>query len=225
MFIIIIGIIFFAAGTILFLFTGIFPILRLVYFDWIALIIMCIPYILVLFRLHSSRCWKQADRNPKWKHLIKYLRRDNETIEVLGERAYPGESFVDIPLLGLIEYLGKDCYYTSGDKKYAWVLENMNFTPDPRYSNLTHILWSLGFGNSEEVKAVLTGVEGTDGLRDKVYKNMGEWDDNHGVNKLNKELEGYDGKVIDFKPSIVKHNKIGEMVDKLSHIKRRGGGN
>jgi len=151
---------------------------------------------------------------PKWKHLIKYLRRDNETVEVLGERAYPGESFVDVPLLGLIEYLGKDCYYNCGNKKYAWVLENMNFTPDPKYSNFTHMLWSLGFSNSDEVKAVLCG--GLPDLRQHVFDSMMRWDDGHGVNKLNKSLVGYDKKTVSFKPTLAtrKHN----IIKKTSNI-------
>lgn len=209
----------------LYIITYIYPIFKMVYFDWIALIIMFIPYIIIMFRLKSSHCIKQADRLPKWKHLIKYLRRDNETVEVLGERAYPGESFVDVPLLGLIEYLGKDCYYNSGDKKYAWVLENMNFTPDPKYSNLTHVLWSLGFSNSDEVKQVLN--EKLPELREKIYRNMNQWDDNHGSNKLTKELKGYEGKTISFKPNILSseknhHHQITEKIDKLTRKKDGG---
>jgi len=162
---------------------------------------------------------KQVDNTPKWKHLIKYLRRDNETIELLGERAYPGESFVDIPHLGLIEYLGKDCYYKSGVKKYAWVLENMNFTPDPRYGNLTHLLWKLGFSNSDEVKKVLNGE--LPALRDKVYANMTLWDNSHGVKKLTDDMQSYDGKQVEFKSSILepkrkRHDKAVEMIDRIT---------
>jgi hypothetical protein len=165
---------------------------------------------------------KQADRIPKWKHLMKYLRRDNETVEVLGERAYPGESFVDVPLLGLIEYLGKDCYYNAGDKKYAWVLENMNFTPDPRYSNFTHVLWNLGFTNSDEVKKVLNGD--LPGLREKIYYNMEQWDNNHGAKKLTRDLKEYDGGTVNFKPSFAKqhnHDTIASKIDKIKRIKVR----
>jgi hypothetical protein len=174
---------------------------------------MFIPYVIVMLRLVNSRCLKQADRIPKWQHLIKYLRRDNETVEVLGERAYPGESFVDVPQLGLIEYLGKDCYYNSGDKKYAWVLENMNFTPDPRYSNMTLIMWYLGFANSDEVRMVLNGD--LPDLRQKVYDNMKTWDDGHGVKKLTMDLKNYDDKTIKFVPtsSKNKHDRAIEMID------------
>jgi len=226
MFLIGIGIGCMIAAFMLYIITYLFPIFRMVYFDWIALIIMFIPYIITMFRLKNSRCLKQADHLPKWKHLIKYLRRDNETVEVLGERAYPGESFVDVPLLGLIEYLGKDCYYNSGDKKYAWVLENMNFTPDPKYSNLTHVLWSLGFSNSEEVKQVLNGL--LPELREKIYHNMEVWDGSHGVKKLTKELKNYDDKTITFKPTILSseknhHRQIAEKIDKIKNRGERGG--
>jgi len=219
MFLIGISIGFFITSFVLMLLTTIFPIMRYLFMDWIALILMFVPTVIILMQLSSSHCMKQADRLPKWKHLIKYLRRDNETVEVLGERAYPGESFVDIPLLGLIEYLGKDCYYNSGNKKYAWVLENMNFTPDPRYSNFTHILWKLGFSNSDEVKIVLAG--GLPELRQKVYDNMLQWNNSHGVHKLNSDLENYDGKTVSFKPSPIDHDSIAKKIDKIKKIRFR----
>ena len=217
MFLIVIGITCATISIMLYIFTLVLPILKLLFLDWIALILMLVPFMITILSAYNSRCLKQIDRQPKWKHLIKYLRRDNETVEVLGERAYPGESFVDIPLLGLIEYLGKDCYYNSGNKKYAWVLENMNFTPDPRYSNFTHILWNLGFTNSDEVKQVLLGK--LPDLRDKVYNNMLLWNNNHGVYKLNQELKDYDEKTVSFKPSPISRQKqYNDIVSKVDGI-------
>jgi len=156
---------------------------------------------------------------PKWKHLINYRRRDNEIVPIYGDRAYPGESFLDVPQLGLIEFLGKDCFYTWGDKKVLDGLENINFTPDPRYYNLTHLFYELGFTDSVDVSNVLNGRDLE--LMGRIYLNMEKYDNKHGVKKLVKDLQEYDGKVVDFVPlkqnkgKVLDHGIIGELVDKM----------
>lgn len=141
---------------------------------------------------------------------------------IFGDRAYPGESFLDVPDLGLIEFLGKDCYYNWGDKKILFGLENINYSPDIRYSNLCHILWELGFKNSADVKKVLTGEDLF--LMGKVYLNMVKNDGDHGAAKFVKDLKKYDGKKVDFKPSPLEtgwtldnglnlHNKIDAVLN------------
>ena len=193
-----IGVAFISAGVLLYMMTWLFPILRIAYLDWIALLLMSLPYCITIYRLHVTKAFKQADSLPKWKHLINYMRRDNEIVPVIGQRAYPGESFLDVEHLGLIEFLGKDCVYTWGDKKVIWGLENINFTPDPRYFNLTHLLWEIGFHNSEDIKNVLSGKDLY--LMGRVNLNMDTYDGKHGVEKLVKDLKNYDGKKINFKP-------------------------
>jgi hypothetical protein len=194
-----IGVVFISAGFFLYLMTWMFPILRIAYFDWIALLLMSLPYCITIYRLHVTKAFKQADNIPKWKHLINYMRRDNEIVPVIGQRAYPGESFIDVENLGLIEFLGKDCVYTWGDKKVIWGLENINFTPDPRYFNLTHLLWEIGFHNSEDIKNVLSGRDLY--LMGRVNLNMDNYNGNHGVEKLVKDFKNYSGKKVDFKPN------------------------
>jgi len=197
MLIIIMGVLFFVMGFVLMILTGMFPILRLVYLDWFAMFFMMIPYIFTVYRIYVTKAWKQVDRLPTWKHLINYLRRDNEVVPITGERAYPGESFLDVPKLGLVEFLGKDTVYQWGDKKVLWGLENVNFTPDPRYFNLTHLFFTLGMQDSNDVSEVLSGNNLE--LMGRVYLNMLDYDKEHGVNKLVTELKEYDGKNIDFK--------------------------
>jgi hypothetical protein len=139
------------------------------------------------------------------------MRRDNEIIPLVGERAYPGESFLDVKELGLVEYLGKDCYYNWGDKKIVWGLENINFTPDPRYFNFTHMLYSIGFTDSEDVKKVLKGEDLE--LMGKVYLKMQEYDGEHGGAKLVEDMKEYDGKVVKFEP-VDEHKRAIKLLDK-----------
>ena len=191
------GICFCAAGFFLYFFTCLFPILRVAFLDWIALVLFVLPYGITMYRLHVTKAYKQADTVPKWKHLINYMRRDNEIVPVIGERAYPGESFIDVDKLGLIEFLGKDCVYTWGDKKVIWGLENINFTPDPRYFNLTHLLWELGFHDSDDIKNVLSGKDLY--LMGRVNLNMDSYGSRHGANRLVSDMKNYDGKKVRFK--------------------------
>jgi len=219
MMLIVVGIIIYTMGFILFTLAYMFPILRLVFFDWIAMGIMIVPYIFVLYRIKVTRCWNHVDKIPIWKHLINYLRRDNEVIPVVGERAYPGESFIDVEKLGLIEFLGKDCVYQWGDKKVVWGLENINFTPDPRYFNLTHLLWELGFTDSDDVINVLRGDDLE--LMGKVYVKMLNYDNLHGSNRLIENLEKYEGKTVNFKPAAEdRHNSIISKIERIKIRKR-----
>ena len=214
-FIIFLGIFVFALAKIL-------PLFQLVYFDYIGVGVVASASIFTLYRLFVTRCYLQADKPAKWKILINYMRRDNVTIPIQGQRAYPGESFLDVPQLGLVEFLGRDTYYQWGDKKYVWGLENINFTPDPRYSNMCNTLWELGVKNSDDLIRVLnidkipTVTEHDLYVMGKMFIGMEQWNDNHGSNRLLTELKTYDGPTVNFKPKSNKFiQNIGEKVDDI----------
>jgi len=147
------GVAFLFGGFFLFMLTKMYPILQIAYLDWIALILFVAPWIVTLYRISITHTWKLVDKIPLWQHLIIYARRDNEIVPLIGKRTYPGESFMEGGKgLGLLEYLGKDCWYNWGDKKIVWGLENINYTPDPRYFNFTHLLYNIGFTDSDDIK-------------------------------------------------------------------------
>lgn len=189
------------------------------FFIWsvVLSILFITPWIVTLHRIHASNTWKHVDKTPLWKHLIDYMRRDNEIIPIEGERTYPGESFLDVKQLGLIEYLGKDCFYNWGDKKVMWGLENINYSPDPRYFNFTHLLYTIGFSDSDDVTNVLNGTDLE--LMGKVYLKMQEYDGEHGVGKLMGEMEEYDKKVVDFTP--VPPTTVKNMRTKIDDILKK----
>jgi len=213
--IIIIPIIFMVIGFIFLYLSEIMPIFRTILFPWFGLLFACSGSIFILYRLYVSNTLKHADKKKAGKHLINYLRRDNEVVPIYGTRAYSGESFIDVEGLGLVEFLGKDCYYSWGDKKVIWGLENINFTPDPRYFNLTHLLWELGFSDSVDVYNVLNGKDME--LMGRIYLNMLEYDNSHGINKLVTDMKNYTGKQIDFKPK----KNIKDIYNFLDKIKIR----
>jgi len=187
----------------------------LVFMLIISFFVTTTPWILTTYRIMVSKTYKRVEKTPKWKHLIDYHRRDNVSVDLYGTRAYPGESFIDVPDLGLVEFLGKDCYYNKGDKTILYGLENINYTPDIRYSNLTHILWELGFINSDEVKNVLSGND-LKKMGEVAYKII-DYDANHGPQKLTEELQNYDGKKRNFNPRH-RHNKNQNTIDNTREV-------
>lgn len=216
MMILIVPIIFTAIGF-MFMFLGeIHPVFDRLMFPWFGFMFACSGSFFLLYRMQVSKTLKHSDKSSTWKHLINYLRRDNEVVPIYGTRAYPGESFIDVEGLGLVEFLGKDCYYTWGDKKIIWGLENINFTPDPRYFNLTHLLWEIGFTDSTDVYNVLNGHDLE--LMGRISLKMKEYDNQHGVKRLVKDLQEYKGTPVPFKPK-----KKTNMDNIYRHIKKLKG--
>lgn len=215
MFLILVGFLLIGFGFVIYAMTVFMPILRLVGMDWIAIFVIAMPYFIALYRIYKSRCWNQVNGLPMWKVLVKYLRRDNECVELIGERAYPGESFIDIPQLGLMEYLGKDCNYSFGNGKFVFGLENINFSPDPHYFNLNHLMYDLGFCDTDDVKNVLNGEDLE--LMGRVYLNMQRSVGMRGAAKLVTDMKNYSGTPKSFDVN-KKYDSIHNKVDKLIKV-------
>jgi len=197
-------------GICLYVMGDMFP--QLQKMQYISLCLLVLPWILTLYRIYITRTWYHVNKLPIWKHLINYMRRDNEIIPIVGNRAFPGESFIDVPKLGLIEFLGKDCVYTWGDKKILWGLENINFTPDGKFSNLCGVLYDLGMQNSDDMTNVFSGNDLE--LMGTVYLNMRNYG-NRGGSKLVEEMINYDGEFIDFEKEKNNNISISEKVDRI----------
>jgi len=221
MMLIITGISLFVFGFFLMFLTKINPLFGMVYFDYIGLFLAFTPFILVLYRMMvTTKTYELTEKIPKWKHFIAYMRRDNTVVPMKGTRTYPGESFLDVPKLGLVEFLGKDCWYTWGDKKILWGLENVQFTPDPRYSNLCHLLNEIGFKDSEDVKNVLNGTDLD--LMGKTYLLMNKYDNEHGVNKLIQDMKTYDKTKVVFKDHIPQPTRMELLHNKIDAVIKNG---
>ena len=142
-------------GAALLALTYLFPVTRAMYLDWCALILMAVPSILFIYGMSDRKVTWLMEKVPKGKMLILFMRRDGDIVPVLGTRAYPGESFIDVPNLGLIHDLGNVHRWGANNVRFA--LENVNHTIDPRYANFTAWLYDKGFNNIKELKATLTG--------------------------------------------------------------------
>lgn len=116
-----------------------------------------LPWAITMYRLKTTATWELADKIPKNNSLMIYLRRDGLAIPVIGKRVYSGESFLEIPGIGLIEDLGKGCVFNFGDKKIRFLMENLNYTADMKFSNYTAELNKLGFGDTTDLYNALNG--------------------------------------------------------------------
>lgn len=169
------------------------------YFELIGGMICVFPTVYLFYKMLNADTIIQTDDIPKWKQLIIYLGRENDAYPIVGEKAFYGQSFLDVPYLGLMEFLGKDCVYTWGNKKTIFGLENLCFSPDPRYGNFTHCCWKLGLSNSDEIKMILDEKnmdKEVQELREKIYYNILNWKEP--IEKFNDDLKDYDGPIVEF---------------------------
>ena len=157
MFLLILGICISTGGFTLLAMTYMFPILRMVYFDWIGGFVLLLPWIITMYRLKTTATWELADKIPRNKSLMIYLRRDGHAIPVIGSRVYSGESFLEVPGIGLVEDLGKGCVFNFGDKKIRFLMENLNYTSEMKFANYTAELSKLGFGDTNDLYNALNG--------------------------------------------------------------------
>ena len=145
----------FIGGVLLFLMCKIIPILQFMMMDYVAVFMMAGGMIILLFVFGMSGTGLQYDTIPVGTAIINYIRRDAQIVPLLGKRIFKGESFLDVPKLGLIEDIGKDTVFLWGRKKVRFGLENISYTPDPRYFNMTRTLYELGFDDTDDLYNIL----------------------------------------------------------------------
>ena len=130
------------------------------YFDVIAMIIFVALFIGVLYRLRVSGSWVYFDKNKRNKPLLEFLYRDGGKRPILGERI-PGMGLFHVAGLGIVLDIGRlpepGSVYTHGDKPTRFVLQDINHTPNPKFTNFYRFLTSLGFNRGEELQDVLNG--------------------------------------------------------------------
>lgn len=209
----------FVTGYILITITKMFPMFQMIYLDYIGGFFLFLPFLITMYFIVNEDMYLWVEKISKWRHRIAYMGRDNRVRPMTASRIYASESFMDNPKLGLIEFLGKDCVLDWGNKKMVWALENLNYTPDPRYASFTNLLYELGFSCPQDVVDVLNGDDLE--LMAKVWLNIQLWDSGHGVKKLVTDLKEYTGENFDFKERIKEENKLSirEKIDlKLGEV-------
>jgi hypothetical protein len=138
----------------------------------LGLVMVALPTFILVYLLVSKRLIKLLDKVPPGKLLLLFIRRDGEIIPTYGTRPYAGESFIDVPKLGLLHDLGKGSVCRWGMNNVRFCLENVNHTPNPSYVNYTTFLHTLGFNNLKEVQLCIQGNGGYKEMQEQVKQNI-----------------------------------------------------
>lgn len=198
-------------GFFLYIVTIIIPRYKLLYLDYIALIVLMLPWILDFYFMKQEGTLAQTDKQKKWTTIVDFIDRDRDVHTVVADRPYHALSFLQAEGLGLVENKGKDSVLKKGSKKYVLALENCEHTPDPDMMLASEILYELGIQNSYTLKKLLTGKfldAGDYKLMGQILINMQNYELNHGGHRLVKEWADYEGKNLVFKPKPVEKKRV-----------------
>ena len=213
-------------GLMLYMLTVIIPLFRLVYFDYISLIVMMLPWILDVYNMKTEDTLLQTDTTKKYETVVDYIDRNRDVHSLKTVKPYHTQSFLEAKGFGLIENKGKDSVLKKGRKKYVLALENCEHTPDPDMLSISDILYNdMGIRDMVTLKKLLTGQF----LNAGDYKIMGlslvsmlTYHEKHGGRRLVNEWKEYEGKNISFKPERTKKtlrvkgfDEISRSIDKI----------
>ncbi len=159
----------FIGGILLWMMTKMTPFLAFILMDWVAIFMMIGAIFILFFCFGISGTGLQYDTIPSGTAIINYIRRDGIIVPLLGKRIFSGESFLDVQRLGIVEDVGKDTVFLWGRKKVRFGLENINYTPDPRYWNMCRELYQLGFDDTDDLYNVMN-IPNMDNKTEKAKK-------------------------------------------------------
>lgn len=103
---------------------------------------------------------KRFDRPPRGKAIFNFMYRDGDCMDILGERR-PGMGIYDVEGHGVIIDVGRlpapGSVYRQGGKTIRHALQDINYTPNPLFTNIYSFFTDLGINNGEELQDVLNG--------------------------------------------------------------------
>ena len=133
--------------------------------DWLwyfilSWIVMLMVIIGIFFRIKSSGCSKRFDKIPRGKGIFNFIYRDGLSLDLLGMRR-PGLGIFDLPQHGVVVDIGRKpepgSVYRFGDKNIRFALQDINYTPNPKFTSIYSFFSTLGFNTMEELQDVLNG--------------------------------------------------------------------
>lgn len=126
---------------------------------------MVFPLIAVfgmMYRVKSSGCSKRFDKVPKDKRVMEYIYQDGNVTDVIANRRM-GMGIFEIPNYGIIVDVGRlptpGSVYTFGDKKINYALQNLYFTPNPKFTSIYTFYTEIGINNGDELYNLLNGLD------------------------------------------------------------------
>jgi hypothetical protein len=158
------------AGIFLFILTKMMPFFAFIMMDWVGLMAIIGGILIIYIAFPFSDAGMLYDTIPAGTSMIPYIRRDQTIVPILGKRVFPGESFLESRQIGVIEDIGVGSVLLWGRKKIRFALENLNYTPDPRFWNVCNELYRLGFDDEEDLKTILYQLPGINPVKERDKK-------------------------------------------------------
>lgn len=123
-------------------------------------IIMFIALIGIFFRIKMTGVGLRFDKPPKGQSIFNFMYRDGSSMDLHGKRR-PGLGIFDLPQLGVVVDVGRlptpGSVYRFGGKPIRYALQDIGYTPNPKFTTIYSFLSALGFNNMEDVQDVFKG--------------------------------------------------------------------
>lgn len=159
-----------ALGVGLFFISKINPFFAYIYMDWVGLFAIIGGILILMIAFPFSDTGLLYDTLPAGACFMPFIRRDGTIAPVTGKRVFPGESFLEVKGAGIVEDLGVDTVLSWGRKRIRFVIENLNYTPDPRFGNVCEELYRIGFDDKQDLEEILYNLPKMDPMRDRIKK-------------------------------------------------------
>jgi len=79
-----------------------------VFFDWIGIFVLLLPWILDVWNMYKEGTFLQTDTTKKWDTIVDYIDRNRDVTSLKTTKPYHTQSFLEAKGFGLIENKGKD---------------------------------------------------------------------------------------------------------------------
>ena len=185
-------------------------------FFLISWIFMFIAIIGIMYRIKSSGCGKRFDKIPKNQSVFDFIYRDGTSMDMIGNRRV-GMGIFDIKDLGVIVDIGRKpspgSVYRFGDKNIRFALQDINFTPNVKFTSIYTFFSSLGINNADELHNVLSGYDAA--LMVKVWNKLCEYTPLDATDRFVQNIQEMNPEEIKRNNRAWKHNEIEGLIDKI----------
>lgn len=187
----------------------------------ISYFVMFIAVIGIFIRIRTSGCGKRFDKISRIKSVFNFIYRDGVSMDMIGDRR-PGMGIFDLPGHGVVVDVGRlpnpGSVYNFADKKIRFALQDINFTPNPKFTSIYGLFTKLGFNNMEELQDTLNGYNPN--LIAKVWNKLVVYTPQDMEDRVVENIKNMDKREIKQNNQIWKNN-VHKEIDKVLDKKKK----
>ena len=184
-------------------------------FFLISWIFMLVAVIGIMIRIKTSGCSKRFDKIPKNQSVFDFIYRDGTSTDMIGNRR-TGMGLFDIKDLGVVLDIGRKpspgSVYRFGDKNIRFALQDINFTPNVKYTSIYTFFTQLGINNADELHNVLNGYDAA--LMVKVWNRLCEYQPMDAADRLVENIQQMTPQEIKENNRKWEHSDVIKLLDK-----------